>query len=259
MEGRNYVFFRNADNASYMNMASNFRGINHGTDDKIEVYFESALSTSDHGSYDKIVLSVANEKEKEAMEAIAASLAGSKFDVMRVIADDTDSVYVDTNITAVDSFTFGTAAQTRNTVVASGATVLTASDSGALVVINVNNQTMTLPTGTAGMHFKFVLGVDAEAGCTILADSASGDCFYGNIVVHSTTEANLAAQSVTRAAAIAAPTSNDNLDFVHDTSTLGGTAGDTIECIFDGAAWYVDATLQNDAADPGSIAIINAG
>ena len=147
MEGRNYVFFRNADDSAYMNMASNFRGVNHATENKVDVYFTSA---SNADAYDKIILSVADEKEKEACAAIAACLAGSKFDVMATVADDIASTYVDSNITAVDSITVEMMGTTKNVESVTANDVLTASDSGKFFIFQDAAAVLTLPDSGAG-------------------------------------------------------------------------------------------------------------
>ena len=258
MEGRNYVFFRNDDNSAYMNMASNFRGVNHGTENKIDVYFTSA---SNNDSYDKIILSVADEKEKEACDAIAACLAGSKFDAMRVVADDVAKVYVDSNITAVDSITVESQGTMEPAAIVSALDrTMTTAESGSTVLVNHAAKVITLPTVaeglTAGMNFTVIPLIDPEAGWTVVA--AEG--IYGHLTVISATEGQSVSQEVLRSAAVGAPGTYDNFDLVHDTNTLGGTAGQIFKFVFDGTAWFVDAPhIFNDHANPASIAIINAG
>lgn len=146
----------------------------------------------------------------------------------------------------------------QNVIVTAVDRTLSASESGALVIVNHTAKVITLPAAEAGLHFKVTFKQDPEAGMTIVA--ASGDAFYGNIKVISATDDNTALQTIDYDTAIGTPASYDNLDFVHNTATLGGVEGDTVSlyCV-DEHAWLVDATLANDAANPSSIAIINAG
>ena len=60
----NMLIFVDAANTAYSNTAANFRGISHNTDDKLDVYFASATTSA---GYDKIILSITDEKELEAM------------------------------------------------------------------------------------------------------------------------------------------------------------------------------------------------
>ena len=138
-------------------------------------------------------------------------------------------------------------------------TTLVAADSGKLIMIGTAAKTITLPSAEEGMVLDFCLKVEATAGTTVLA--SSGDCFFGTVDVQSTTADNTAVtQVVTDAAAIGTVASYDNLDFVHDSATLGGHAGDSIRLVaVDDTAWLLSGTLTTDHANPGTIAVINAG
>lgn len=267
-----YVFFRNASNDAYMNKASNFRGVVHATDDKLDVYFESA---SGNDSYDKIILSIADEKEKEVCDTLVSVFAGDKQSLstsssMAVIADDSSSEYIDINITAVDSITVESgsyATFSPATITTAIDRTMTAAESGSTVLVNHANKVITLPTvaqGTVnGTNFTVVPLIDPEDGWTVVA--AEG--MYGQITVCSAEDDNdddletiYAEQSVLRATAVATPANYDNFDLLHNSSTLGGQAGQAIKFTYDGAAWLVDAPIiYSDHADPASIAIINAG
>ena len=108
------------------------------------------------------------------------------------------------------------------------------------------------------MEFDFVFFIDTTAGATIVA--ASGDCFFGTLTVNSATKTKSSAQSIDHATAIGTVTSYDNLDFVHDSQTLGGKAGDSVKLIaVDSTAWMVNGALMSDGNDPDAIAAINAG
>ena len=77
--------------------------------------------------------------------------------------------------------------------------------------------------------------------------------------VNSTTKAKCSAQSIDHATAIATVADYDTLDFTHDSQTLAGKAGDSVELIcIDSTAWMVTGALVTDGNDPDAIAIINA-
>ena len=144
---------------------------------------------------------------------------------------------------------------TRTVKTITGDTTLLSGESGALVRLNATTGVITLPTASAGLWFDITFMQDPEAGTTILANT--GDCFYGNIRVISTTDDRTEAQSLDYDTAVGTVTSYDNLDFVHDTASLGGVEGDTVRVTaVDDTAWLVSTTITSDAADPASIAII---
>ena len=138
------------------------------------------------------------------------------------------------------------------------ATTLTSADAGKIIVVNAAAIAVTLPTAEAGMVFDFVFMIDTTAGATIVA--SSGDCFFGTVTVNSTTKTKSSAQSIDHATAIGTVASYDNLDFVHDSQTLGGKAGDSVRLVaVDDTAWMVNGALVSDGNDPDAIAAINAG
>ena len=130
------------------------------------------------------------------------------------------------------------------------ATTLTSADAGKLICVNAAAIAVTLPTAEVGMVFDFVFFIDTTAG----------DCFFGTLTVNSATKTKSSAQSIDHATAIGTVTSYDNLDFVHDSQTLGGKAGDSVRLIaVDSTAWMVNGALMTDGNDPDAIAAINAG
>jgi hypothetical protein len=134
---------------------------------------------------------------------------------------------------------------------------LQASDSGSVIFLNDADGIVQLPAAEAGLQFKVIIGVDATAGCAIKA--ASGDCFFGQIKVLSTTDDKTEVQDIDYATAIATVGDFDTLDFTSNSATLAGTSGDVVELLcVDGTAWCVNATLVTVHAEPASTAIINA-
>jgi len=142
-------------------------------------------------------------------------------------------------------------------IVAVAAKTLAASDSGSTVFVNAAAIAITLPSCAAGLKYKFVFGIDTTDGAKVSA--ASGDCFFGTLTVNSATKTKSSAQSISHATAIATPGSYDVCDFIHDSQTLAGKAGDMVEVIgIDDVAWLVSGSLMTDGNDPDAVAIINA-
>jgi len=138
-----------------------------------------------------------------------------------------------------------------------GTTNLIADDTGSVIFVNDADGIVQLPAAAAGLMFKVIIGVDATAGCAIKA--ASGDCFFGQIKVLSTTDDKTEVQDIDYATAIATVADYDTLDFTSNSATLAGGSGDVVELIcVDATAWCVNATLTTVHAEPASTAIINA-
>lgn len=142
----NMLIFVDAANIAYSNTAANFRGISHNADDKLDVYF---ASTEGSETYDKIVLSVTDEKEIEAMKGLAGALAGAKTPFL-VVADDVNSTYATPNITAVDSITRTLTGPTETVESVTANDTLTAADSGKTFVFADAAAVLTLPDSGAG-------------------------------------------------------------------------------------------------------------
>ena len=142
----NMLIFVDAANTAYSNTAANFRGISHNTDDKLDVYFASATTSA---GYDKIILSITDEKEIEAMKGLSAALAGAKTPFL-VVADDVNSTYAHENITAIDSITLSSKAVNAVVESVTADATLTAADSGKTFVFADAAAVLTLPDSGAG-------------------------------------------------------------------------------------------------------------
>jgi len=254
MDGQNYVVFHNGTDESYMNSSANFRGAEIGAAQEIDIYFESALSTIQGGSYDKVRIhvGVAGNEEK-ALELLGSALRGNRKGLL-VIADDVNNSYFDDVFDAVTSITANSAARVDNVITTTVARVLTAAESGSTVFVNHAARLITLPAAAAGLNFKIVLGINATAGMNIITATAA-DHFFGNIPLYCTDTDDQAGQTqeLDYATAVAAPASYDAMKFVAATATIGGVANTTIEvyCI-DAVSWHVNipqhATTANDPA-----------
>ena len=143
-------------------------------------------------------------------------------------------------------------------IVAVADKTLVAGDSGCVVFVNAAAISITLPAAKAGLNFKIIWGIDTTAGADILC--TSGDCFFGIIrLLSDTADVVGVPQQITHATAIATVASYDTMDFVADTATLGGMAGDIISMIaVDDTAWHVTADLTTTQNNPGTVAVIVA-
>tara|TARA_R100001443_G_scaffold116950_1_gene139231 strand:- start:51 stop:872 length:822 start_codon:yes stop_codon:yes gene_type:complete len=272
MNTSNYVLFNDGSDVAYVNSTSNFRGADIGASQEIDIFFESASSQSSNGAYDKVRLHVkTNGDEVKALEAVASAMAGAAKEVCRVMADDDAKVYFSeyfdavTSITSVNNLnatnavlttpTLTTPSLTENVLVKTDDYSITAADSGSTIVMNDTDAVFTLPTCAAGLNYKIILAQDTVAGSKIAAGAS--DHFFGSVTVTTTTafsasDSNVAAQSVPLAT-----TSLDEVAFTHDSTTLGGKAGDVVYITgITDAAWCVDANLLTDGASPASIAVI---
>ena len=252
-----FLVFHNAADDSYINTVENFRGAFAATE-TVDVYFESPISstTETGGAYDKITLACTNGEEDRAVEQLANAMTRNASVI--TIADDVNSVYACQDITSVTTIAKAVSGTTSNVITLTDDRTLTSGESGSLVVLNHASKVITLPTCAAGLNYKIMFLQDTDADCTIVA--GSGDCFFGSIKVISSTEDQTETQNITHATATGTVTSYDNLDFDHDNAALGGKAGDIVHLYgVDDTAWHVEAVLENDHANPASVAVINAG
>ena len=262
MMSNGFIYIRNAEDDAYVTHGNNFRGMEQASSGVVILYFESPISstTETGGAYDKITLAVTANKEKEAMIDINGALFGGKAGDTTVIADDYGNVscsgFISTTA-GVTTISKATSGITRNVITLTDDRTLTSGESGSLVVMNHATKIITLPTAVAGLWYDIVLLQDTDAAFTIVA--GSGDSVFGNIQVISTTDNKCSAVSITHATSTGTVASYDNIDLDHDTTTLGGKAGDVLRLTaVDSTAWLVQTTLTMDG-NPSSGAVINAG
>jgi len=132
------------------------------------------------------------------------------------------------------------------------------SDSGATVFVQAAAISVTLPPAKAGLNFKIILGIETTAGADLLC--TAGDAFFGIVRLFSDTADQVGVpQQISHATAIGTVANYDTMDFVADTATIGGMAGDKIEVVaVDDIAWHVDADLTTTQNNPGTVAVIVA-
>ena len=233
----NMLIFVYAANTAYSNTAANFRGISHNTDDKLDVYFASATTSA---GYDKIVLSITDEKELEAMRGLSAALAGAKTPYLTV-ADDVNNTYAHPNITAVDSISLS--AKAVNSVVESvtGNDSLTAADSGKTFVFADAAAVLTLPDSGGGdiigWTAKFISNFQGTGQEVICADTTNEVMLGG--VVHVDTDDDTVTKGF--AAEVA-----DGFSSIEITGTTEGEPGSlwTLTCIA-ADRWIVEGVMQS--------------
>ena len=147
----------------------------------------------------------------------------------------------------------------RRIIAASADKTLSASESGATILwTKGTSHTITLPAAEAGLNFKVVIKKSSDNLHKIAA--ASGDCFFGQVIVQSSNATHDSAmQQVVYATAVADPGDYDHLHIDGNASTTGSGVGSVIEleCV-DGTAWRVTALLVTSAASPASISTIQA-
>ena len=143
-------------------------------------------------------------------------------------------------------------------IVAGDDITLTAAQTGSTVFMNAAAKTIQLPAAAPGLNYKVIFGIDTTAGADILA--ASGDAFYGKIVVNDNADDKIAVQALTFATVTNSTdeASYDVMTFDGDSNTSGCTAGDVVELIAcDDNAWFVHGSLMTTGT-PSSVAVIGA-
>ena len=126
------------------------------------------------------------------------------------------------------------------------------SDSGSIIYIDDLDANVTLPSARAGLEFTFICGGVMDAA-TITC--ATGDAFFGNVKVTSTTADKTSSDEVVVAGGTVADSNVITLD--GDSNTSGGNAGDTIHIIaINDTAWRVNAVLLTTGNAPAAINVL---
>ena len=146
----------------------------------------------------------------------------------------------------------------RRIIVVDDAKTVTAEESGSTLLWTKDSaHHITLPPAEAGLNYKIVIKVGSNNNHHIIA--ASGDCFFGQVVVFDNADDKHAIQTVTYATATGTVANFDHIKLDGNADDTGSGAGSVIEleCI-DGTAWRVTAALMTSGT-PSSIAAIYAG
>ena len=152
--GTQLIFIDGANDA-YMNSIENYRGCSMSSDDYVDVYFKAAAVGNDGDNvtgYDKVQLSVDDEKHAEVMKAIASSMAPNPRRNYVTVADDVNSTYVSQFISSITSITRSATGSWDAASIITSAPTLTEADSGKTFFVNpAATTTITLPTITTAM------------------------------------------------------------------------------------------------------------
>tara|TARA_R100001015_G_C4629020_1_gene189534 strand:- start:338 stop:667 length:330 start_codon:yes stop_codon:yes gene_type:complete len=93
------IFIDAADDAA-MYPLSNLLGITVASDGQLLLKFKSSVGGSTGTEHDSVALTITADTEKAVMQSIAKACGDAYSDAAIVIADDVNSVYVNSNITA---------------------------------------------------------------------------------------------------------------------------------------------------------------
>ena len=240
-----FVYFRDATDDAYMNTVDNFAGMLQTAGDTVEVYFHAASATAgNNAGFDKVTIATVSNKEKEAMEGIAAALAGG-VKAVTVVADDAASVYCEDNISSVSGIDKNAVSQ-NGFLAITGDTTLSAADNGKIVQCNPAATTLIQLPGAAdvgaGWNVRITLTEDDGGAMAQIVNigTKAGEFFNGILV----------AQDGDAGPAVANGTSND---FIQCKATA--TSGETFFIYSDGTRMHVhglivdgDDTLFADTA-----------
>ena len=241
-----FVYFRNATDDAYLNSVENFRGMIQGAGDTVEVLFAAAEATAgNNAGFDKVTIATVSNKEKEAMEEIAAALAGTKPGTTVTVCDDALGITAGDNISSVSGITKNAVSQNGFLAITAN-TTLSGADSGKIVQVNPAATTLIQLPGAAdvgaGWNVRITLTEDDGGAMDQIVNigTKAGEFFNGILV----------AQDGDAGPAVANGTSND---FIQCKATA--TSGETFFIYSDGTRMHVhglivdgDDTLFADAA-----------
>jgi hypothetical protein len=97
--GKFLIFIDGGDDAA-MYPLENLLGITVAANGTMLMKFKSSIGGTLTGETDTVTLTITADTEKTVMQSIAKALADPSSDAGVIIADDVNSVYVDSNITA---------------------------------------------------------------------------------------------------------------------------------------------------------------
>ena len=175
----NMLVFHNDSDTSYANFAGNLSSMSSSTT-AVTLRFLGQGASATATSTDAIVLTVTAGQEEQVMEDIAGALANLR-DGMTVVADDKNSKYLVSGVTAVSSISVDSGAGTfKNIIVgafSSNDIAVTNAQSGSVITVPTtgDNSTITLPTSPVdGFNARFVCEADSGAHTITVAGEFEG-------------------------------------------------------------------------------------
>ena len=187
-----YLIFHQDVDDSYMNTVRNFRGAYAATE-TIDIYFKAAaLGGSDQSTgYDKITCAVTNGQEDRVVEQLAAQLGGPG--VVKVIADDVNSIYSCQDILSVTSITLNATGNFKHVIPATFSTadtggvdnriIATNANSGSVFTVNAGTDaasTIYLPASpVTGWNCKFLCNHPSDAHTITVTENGGATAFMG--------------------------------------------------------------------------------
>ena len=173
------LVFHNDSDTSYANYAGNISSISSATG-AVTLRFLGQGASATATSTDAIVLTVTAGEEEAVMEAVAGAVAEARSG-MTVVADDKNSKYLVSGITAVDSISVDNGAGVfKNIIVGafdSNDIAITNAQSGSVVTVPTTgaNSTITLPASPVdGFNARFVCEADSGAHTITVAGEFEG-------------------------------------------------------------------------------------
>jgi len=173
------LVFHNDSDTSYANFAGNLSSMSSSTT-AVTLRFLGQGASATATSTDAIVLTVTAGQEEQVMEDIAGALANLR-DGMTVVADDKNSKYLVSGVTAVSSISVDSGAGTfKNIIVgafSSNDIAVTNAQSGSVITVPTtgDNSTITLPTSPVdGFNARFVCEADSGAHTITVAGEFEG-------------------------------------------------------------------------------------
>ena len=238
-----WISFHNDSDDSYANKISNISAIEIGTG-TLTLYFHGSGGVN-ASSLDTVILTVDATYEETVLDALCRFLSGAR-QPYNILADDKNSVYFHTNVTAVSSIAINGNGRTNNIVNVTAATVtLTAAQSGSIVTLNrAGGITVTLPAAVAGLKYTFHVGTTFTGTMQIDAAS-SADTLQGRVNMGTGLTLNDVDDNVDNHG-YAGPAAADH-QYVADADTKGRHLGTRLkyECITD-AIWLVSGNAISD-------------
>ena len=231
------LVFHNGSNTSYANYADNLSSRSSSTT-AVTLRFASTVGTT--ASNDSVVLTVSADNEEAVVEFISKLVARQTKSGIVVVADDQNSRYSHSAITAVASISVDSGAGTfRNVIAATFSTadtggvdnriICTNAYSGSVFTVNAGTDaasTIYLPDAPiTGWNAKFICNHPSDAHTITITENGESTAFQGVTLQAGDTVEHTGSTSAVIAAS----------DF---------KLGDFFTCSWDGTIWHIDGIFD---------------